>query len=53
MNKRTFLRTLGVATLSTVVRDDLWARFTSLSPERLAEDDEVLVNTPPPVPPDA
>jgi selenocysteine lyase/cysteine desulfurase len=40
MNKRTFLRTLGVATLSTVVRDDLWARFASLSPDRLAEDEK-------------
>jgi selenocysteine lyase/cysteine desulfurase len=38
MDKRTFLRTLGVATLSTVVRDDLWARFSSLTPEGLADD---------------
>jgi selenocysteine lyase/cysteine desulfurase len=40
MDKRTFLRTLGVATLGTIVRDDLWARFTALSPERLAEDEK-------------
>ena len=40
MDKRTFLSTLGVAALSTVVTDDLWARFSALSPERLAEDEK-------------
>jgi selenocysteine lyase/cysteine desulfurase len=40
MDKRSFIRTLGIATLSTVVRDDLWARMATLSPERLAEDEK-------------
>jgi len=40
VDKRTFLRTLGVATLSTMVSDDLWARYASLPPERLAEDEK-------------
>jgi selenocysteine lyase/cysteine desulfurase len=40
MDKRTFLRTLGVAALATVVKDDLWARFASLPPDRLAEDEK-------------
>jgi selenocysteine lyase/cysteine desulfurase len=39
MDKRTFIRTLGVATLTAVVRDDLWARYTGLPPDRLAEDE--------------
>lgn len=39
MDKRTFIRTLGVAALSATVRDDLWARFSALSPARLAEDE--------------
>jgi selenocysteine lyase/cysteine desulfurase len=40
MDKRTFLRTLGVAALATVVKDDLWARHASLPPDRLAEDEK-------------
>src|ERR1019366_3201174 len=40
MDKRTFLRTLGVAALATVVKDDLWARYASLPPDRLAEDEK-------------
>ena len=40
MDKRTFLRTLGVATLSAVVRDDLWARYSRLAPEHLASDEK-------------
>ncbi len=40
MNKRTFLRTIGVAGLSAVVADDLWARRAGLAPERLAEDEK-------------
>ena len=40
MDKRTFVRTLGIATLSTVVADDLWARFVALPPGRLAEDEK-------------
>ena len=40
MDKRTFLRALGVATLATVVKDDLWARYAGLPPDRLAEDEK-------------
>lgn len=40
MDKRTFLRTLGVAALATVVKNDLWARYASLPPDRLAEDEK-------------
>ena len=28
------------ATLATMVKDDLWARYSSLAPERLAEDEK-------------
>ena len=40
MDKRTFLRSLGVAGLTSMVGDDLWARYSSLSPDRLAEDEK-------------
>jgi selenocysteine lyase/cysteine desulfurase len=40
MDKRTFLRALGVATLTVVVKDDLWARYSALTPDRLAEDEK-------------
>ena len=40
MNKRTFLRTLGAATLTAVVKDDLWARFAGQPVDRLAEDEK-------------
>jgi selenocysteine lyase/cysteine desulfurase len=40
MDKRTFLHALGVATLTATVKDDLWARYSGLAPDRLAEDEK-------------
>ncbi len=40
MNKRTFLRTLGGASLGLVIGEQLWAQYEPLSPQELARDDD-------------
>lgn len=40
MNKRTFLRTLGGASLGLAIGEQLWAQYEPLSPQELARDDD-------------
>ena len=39
MHKRDFVRTVGAASLGLFFRDDLWARYAAVPPQRLAQDD--------------